>query len=365
MARIAVIGAGINGVMSAWALRKAGHEVVLFERASPMQATSQASTKLLHGGLRYLETGDWRLVYEALAERAWWLQQAPHLTRQLKLLLPIYKGRARPRLMIRLGLSLYDRLAPRGWPKHRWWPAAKVIAAMPALERNNLLGAFEFTDGQMDDLALGLWALQQASASGVVVRQSCAVHKISVLGQVHGDSFEEAFDLVCNLAGPWAEQLLNQSAMQGKVGLRLVRGSHLLLKGSLDIGLLLQAPQDNRVFFALPGFGRHTGLTVLGTTEAPHQLGDPIAASAAEQQYLEQAYLAYFPQANMAGLVVGSFAGVRPLVQQGASANVNTREHLMQVNGRCLTVLGGKWTTARALGEEVALQADKLIRQGV
>jgi glycerol-3-phosphate dehydrogenase len=362
MARIAVIGAGINGVMAARALAQAGHGVEVFERDVPMAQTSQASTKLLHGGLRYLETGDWRLVYEALAERSWWLEQAPHLTRQLPLLLPVYKGQGRARLLIKLGLSLYDRLAPRGWPRHHWWPAGKVLGAMPELSPDGLVGAFEFTDGQMDDLALGQWAADQLVALGATIHSSSAVTSVDTEGRLMCAGQIRQFDLICNLAGPWAAQLLKSSGVSMQADLRLVRGAHLVLSGAPEQGLLLQAPQDQRVFFVLPGMGRYAGMSIVGTTEAEQSLDDPIRISATEQDYLLAAFEQYFGAGSARARLKETYAGVRPLVRQSASANVNTREHHIETQGRLISVFGGKWTTSRMLGLEVAQRAEQLLK---
>ena len=124
--RVAVVGGGINGVMSAWSLRLRGHDVTLFERGVLMGATSSASSKLLHGGLRYLEQGDVRQVYEGLHERRWWMQRAPALTRRVELFLPLYRHAPHGRIALAAGLTAYDMLAGRaGLGRHRWWSAGR------------------------------------------------------------------------------------------------------------------------------------------------------------------------------------------------------------------------------------------------
>ena len=147
--RIAVIGGGINGLASAWQLALAGHQVELFERDALMQATSAASSKLLHGGLRYLEQGELRLVHEALQERRWWIKKAPHLTRRLPILYPIYRDGRRPRWQLKIGLWLYDFLSSRkGIGRHRWLTAEQTLRCSPGLKTAGLHGAFLFFDGQ-------------------------------------------------------------------------------------------------------------------------------------------------------------------------------------------------------------------------
>ncbi len=133
--KIAVIGGGINGLSSAWQLALAGHQVTLFERDELMQATSKSSSKLLHGGLRYLEQGEFRLVHEALQERRWWLKKAPHLTKRLPLLYPIYQKGQRPRWQIKIGLWLYDVLSgKKGIGRHRWLTAEQAKRCSPQLK---------------------------------------------------------------------------------------------------------------------------------------------------------------------------------------------------------------------------------------
>src|SRR5689334_13778635 len=150
--KCAVIGGGINGVMSAWALARRGHKVELYERGELMGATSSASTKLIHGGLRYLENGEFRLVREALRERTFWISSAPNLVHRLQLLVPMYKESRRPRWLIRCGLFLYDLLAgAANLGKHQWLHRSAVEKMCPELRSHDLLGAFAFFDAQMDD----------------------------------------------------------------------------------------------------------------------------------------------------------------------------------------------------------------------
>ena len=350
--RIAVVGAGINGVMTAWALARRGHEVVLFERGEPMGETSSASTKLLHGGLRYLETGHVALVREGLRERAWWIGQAPQFAHRLELLVPIRAGDGRPRWMIKAGLVLYDMLSgARRLGSHRWMSRAEVLARMPGLRGERLDGAYSFWDGQMDDRALGLWAARQAQAAGVELRAGCEVATVGEGGELRtavGEALR--FDAICNVAGPWAEDLLSASGLKTRHHLRLVRGSHILIDGPLPCGMLVQAPSDARVCFILPYLGR----IMIGTTEAEHPRGAPVRPSDAERDYLIDAWNAHFERRIDASDVRESFAGVRPLLAQPGDPNANTREHAIERHGRVVTVFGGKWTTSRVLGEQTA-----------
>src|SRR6185312_1026836 len=186
--KIAVVGGGINGIMSARALAQAGHRVVVFERDQIMRATSSRSTKLLHGGLRYLEHGHFGLVREALTERLWWIENAPDLARRIELVLPIYRRSLRPRWKIGLGLTAYDYLAGRSnLGSHRWRCREELMELCPELKAEGLVGGFTFYDGQMNDYQLGMWAAQAAVSMGVEILDRTSVDAISLNGQVRSE----------------------------------------------------------------------------------------------------------------------------------------------------------------------------------
>ncbi len=352
----AVIGGGINGVMTAWALRRRGHEVVLFERHRLMGATSSASTKLLHGGVRYLEQGEFRLVREALHERAWWLQAAPALCHPIRLLLPVRRHGGRPRWMLRAGLALYDLLAGSARiQRHQWIPVEQLEAVAPGMRTDGLLGAFAFWDGQMDDHQLGRWAAAQAQAAGVEIHEQCDVRDVREDGHCTVDGVRQQFDVIVNCAGPWAEQLLVQGGLVPKHHLDLVRGSHLVVDRPCPVGILAEVPDSRRIAFVLPWQGR----TLVGTTEVRQPLDEPIACSAEEAAYLRRFHDGVMREPLAAGEVVETFAGVRPLIRSADDPSRATREYEVDRHGRVLTVYGGKWTTARALGERVAALVER------
>jgi glycerol-3-phosphate dehydrogenase len=358
--KCAVIGGGINGVMSAWALAKRGHQVDLYERGELMGATSSASTKLIHGGLRYLESGEFRLVREALRERLFWLKSAPDLVHRIELILPVYRWSRRARWMLRAGLFLYDYLAGKAnLGRHRWLPATELQQHVPDLNSDDLLGGFAFFDAQMDDRALGLWAAEMARRSGANINTYTPVDALSTTGAVdlHGRTFD--YDIVINAAGPWAEALLHQSGIASAHRLDLVRGSHLLLNRPASHGLLVESPQEERFCFILPYKGR----TLLGTTEVRQRLEEAIECTPQEQSYLLNIYNRYIRVPARENEIAGKFAGVRPLIRSSANQSRATREYAIEVHGHLLTIFGGKWTTAHALGEKVASKAESLARR--
>ncbi len=347
---IAVVGGGINGLCCAWELARRGHTVELFERDEVVGATSSASTKLLHGGLRYLEHLELRLVREALVERRWWLDQVPEHTRTLALWLPIYADGPRRRWRIGLGLWLYDRLAgTANLGPHRWLDRDAVLAHCPDLDPAGLRGGFRFYEGQMDDRALGHWLADQARAAGALLHVGQAVERVHEDGRLVVGTGARRFDRIVNAAGPWAVRLLADSGLRTAVGLDLVRGSHLVCDRECRDGCLLQAP-DGRVVFVLP----YHGQTLIGTTEVRQSIEEPIACSADEEAYLLAVYNSHFVAPLTASAVISRFAGLRPLIRSAAEPGRATREYLIERRGALVNVYGGKWTTARALGRAVA-----------
>jgi glycerol-3-phosphate dehydrogenase len=360
---VAVVGGGINGLCIAWELARRGWQVELFERNRCLGQTSSASTKLLHGGLRYLEQGHLALVAESLRERARWLREVPQHCHWLPLLLPIYRQQARPAWQWRLGLGLYDGLALGQLPGFAHWlkPDA-VLQRQPGLKADGLLGAWQFWDGQMDEQALGSWVKRQARAEGVVIYKNCEVQRVDAAGGVAaavagaGSPSRRIYTWVVNACGPWAVELLERSGIPCLMQLDLVRGSHLLVPSQPGIplpdeGLFVEVPGSRRITFLLP----YKGDLLVGTTEQAQQLNQPARASPVEQEQLlglVSHYLpAWLPNAQQHGRW---FAGLRPIVRSRADVSCASREAEVQRNGRLLTVLGGKWTTARALAERLA-----------
>ncbi len=347
---IGIIGGGINGLCCAWQLAKQGHQVQLYERDTLMNATSSASSKLLHGGLRYLENREFRLVREALRERDAWIKRVPHIAQQLRLVIPIYQQSRRPGCVIALGLFLYDQLSGKSLlPQAKRLSAQELIRRDSQLKSEGLKGGFEFSDGQMDDQALGLWVAEQARQVGVNIAEHTEVTTLTQDGQViTANGVTHAHDRLINVAGPWAQRLLQKSAVDSPYQLDLVRGSHLILAYPCKKAYLLEAPNDRRIFFVRPWQGN----TLVGTTEVRQALTEPIACSPEEQSYLLNAWSHYFP--DIQPNVIDSFAGLRPLLRSAQDPSKATREYAIHRTGKLVTVLGGKWTTAMALAVKVS-----------
>ena len=358
--RIAVIGGGINGAGSAWELARRGYDVVLYEKGLCGAQTSSATTKMIHGGLRYLERMHVALVRESLRERAWLLEHAPDLVQPLEIMLPIYTDSPRSRATIKLGLMMYDRLArDANISTHRSLPVHEMLERAP-LREEGLRGGFSYWDAQVDDFALVRSVVASAVRDGATVREQTRVDALRRDGEQwivrteHGD--EASFDLIVNAAGPWMNELLRANGIRAPYVLSLVRGSHLVLRERVsDTGLLLQSTTDRRVFFVLPW--KET--TLVGTTEVVQKEPlDEVRATDEEIDYLIQRYNRYFREPLSRDGVRSTFAGVRPLVGRATNPSAIGRDFRVLRDGNVINVFGGKMTTFMALSRKVALRAD-------
>lgn len=358
--RIAVIGGGINGSGIAWELVRRGYGVTLFEKGICGAQTSSATTKMIHGGLRYLEHLHFGLVRESLRERAWLLRAAPQLVRPIEILLPVYDDSPRTRATIRLGLTLYDFLAGReNLERHRSLGAAELARLAPIVTAG-LHGGFAYWDAQVDDFALVRSVVASAKRDGAVIHEETPVVSLERAGG--GWLVETArlgaehFDLVVNAAGPWMNELLRANGIEAPYVLTLVRGTHIVLSRRVsDRGLLLQSTSDRRVFFALPW--KET--TLVGTTEVVQtEPLDTVRPHEEEIDYLVHRYNRYFREPIGRDDVQSAFAGVRPLVGRATNPSAIGRDFRVVRDGNLINVFGGKMTTFMSLARKVAMRVD-------
>lgn len=355
MERIAVVGGGINGAGIAWELARRDYPVVLFEKGECGAQTSSATTKMIHGGLRYLEHLHFGLVRESLRERAWLLEHLPELVHPIEILLPVYDDSPRSRPAIRLGLTLYDALAGRAKiAAHRSLPVQELVERAP-LREEGLRGGFSYWDAQVDDYALVRTVIAAAERDGAEIREHTRVESIDRDGDgwlVNG----EPFALVINAAGPWMNELLSENNIRARYVLSLVRGSHLVLKYRVSgAGMLLQSTSDRRVFFVLPW----KGTTLVGTTEVvQNEPPDRVHATEEEIAYLLARFNHYMRTPVTPADVASTFAGVRPLVGRASNPSAIDRDSRVVRSGNLINVFGGKMTTFMALARKVAMRAD-------
>jgi len=275
--RIGIVGAGVNGTSIAAACAARGHEVMLFDSGLAFAETSRKSSRMLHGGIRYLEQGHFGLVREALLERDDWQQLAPDATRVERFFFPIYGDSPRGRLVLYSGATLYQWLAGRfSVGKSRLHSVAEVTKAFPGLRSTGLRGAVSYCDVVMNDEDLAQTLVEEAKYRGVSLHEHTAISRIETTGFLNVNGTLQKFDRVINAAGPWASSLLERSGISSAFELEHVRGSHLILRVDLKHALVFQTAADQRIVFAIPiGQGR----TLFGTTEHAHDLAEPIVCS--------------------------------------------------------------------------------------
>lgn len=366
MLDLLVVGGGINGAGIARDAAGRGWSVCVCEQDDLAAHTSGASTKLIHGGLRYLQYGEFKLVRKALQEREVLHRLAPHLVTPTSFVMP-HAPPGRPAWMLRAGLWLYDHLAT-------------TSAAFPRAQRLDLHGdprgealqthlhtAFSYSDARVDDARLVLLNLLDAHERGtrVLTRTRCEQlirhrdHWYAVLRRRDGRMIRLRARAVANATGPWAGNLIERAGMDAPIGLRLVQGSHIVVPRlyAHDSAYLLQQP-DQRVVFVLPF---EDDYCLIGTTDLDYD-GDPgdVRASAAEVGYLCAAASRWLRRPVRPEQVIWQFSGVRPLLadhhQEAAAVTRDYRLHLDDQQAAILNVLGGKLTTFRVLAEEAVNQ---------
>jgi len=355
-----ILGGGINGAGLArdLALRAqtAGVtlKIALVEQRHFASGTSGKNSQLIHGGLRYLKQLEWRLVREALAERATLLEIAPHLVEPLPFLIPFY-GRV-ARFYYGAGLALYDWLAgDRNIARHAILPRADVERLEPGLARAGLVSAGIYYDCRVNAARLVLENLFDAARLGVAVANYVRAdgvtrengdYRVALADQLSGDRFDVRARAVVDATGPW------QPASE----LRLVRGSHLVLpKVNTSSYAIAHFAFDGRIFFIIP-WGPGEALSLVGTTDVDHEAGpDEVRISSEEIRYLERVLAELFPHA-VPVRVVSAYSSLRPLIRAStASATETSREHRIWTSPQgVVRIAGGKYTTYRKMCEEAA-----------
>lgn len=390
---LVVVGGGITGAGVARDAARRGLRVALVERDDWASGTSSRSSRLVHGGVRYLEHGHLRLVFEASRERRTLLRTAPHLVRPLAFTWPVYRGARVPRWKLEAGLTLYDALSRwRNAAAHRPLGRAGVLAREPALRAEGLAGGARYHDAATDDSRLTLATVLGAEAAGAVVRTHAegaglafvrdadgARVRVQVRDRLAGGGADGCVEAraraVVNCAGPWGDAVRRLADPAAPAAVLGAKGVHVLVPAA-RVGnrgaLTLLGPRDGRVFFVLPAGGTGAApFSVIGTTETPAECGpDDVRATVTDVAYLLDAANAYLPGARLTpDDVVSAWAGVRPLVAAGAGAGGATgaasREHAIAVDARGLvSVSGGKLTTYRAMAAEVVDACAALLGTG-
>jgi glycerol-3-phosphate dehydrogenase len=377
---LVVIGGGITGAAVARDAAARGLSVALLEREDWASGTSWRSTKLVHGGLRYLETGRVHLVFESLAERALLMEAAPHLVWPAEFLFPGYSDRGRPPWQVAVGLTAYDLLAlGRAPSRHQRLSRDEVLRRERLLDSPELVSGAVYPDGRTDDarltfenvldaVSLGAVAATRLDVDGLLRNPGGRVEGALARDRESGGAISVRARVVVNAGGPWGDRVRRLEDKGAPQLLRLSRGTHLVVPASrLRLGEIVAFPlADGRLLFAVPD----GAVTILGTTDTDFTgSADEVFADRADVDYLLAAARQTFPGAALSrDDITATFAGLRPLVRQpGRSLTETSREEAILVSdGGLVTVTGGKLTTHRRMAEKAVDRVARLLaRQGV
>lgn len=368
---VIVVGAGIHGAGAAQAAAAAGYSVLVIEQYNqPAQGTSSKSSKLIHGGLRYLESAEFHLVHECLKERANLLVNAPHLVKLVPFHIPVYKKTTRRPWKIMLGLLIYSLFSWKLFnhvPRRQW-------NDLDGLKTDDLNAVFNYYDAQTDDARLTRSVLASAQSIGAeiymgaifesaeLVEEGCRV-VFQQSNRQSGESITVSTRVLINAAGPWANDILQRvEPTPEQMEIELVQGTHIIVPGEVSHPYYLEAPQDRRAVFVTP-WKNHV---LIGTTENDYQ-GDPakVAPLDSEISYLLEVYNHYFERDLTRNDIVGAFAGLRVLPGGTGEIFKKSRDtHFGEdrpLNPRVVTIYGGKLTSYRATSEKLVNKLSKVL----
>lgn len=352
-----------------------GYEVLLLEQSDFGKGTSSRSTKLVHGGVRYLEQGNVSLVMEALKERGLLLQNAPHLVGNLGFVVPNYDWWEAP--FYGIGLKLYNLLAGKyGFGASRILSREETLERLPTIKTEGLKGGVIYFDGQFDDSRLLINLVATAFEQGATLLNYASVTALTKDGEGFvdgvrfrdcetGEEIEAQAKVVVNATGPFADGLRREADPSVQPMIAPSQGIHLVFDRSFlagDSAIMVPHTSDGRVMFAIPWHGH----TLVGTTDTP--IADPTLEPVAQEQEIEfilQTASLYLEKKPARADVLSVFAGIRPLVRSGESGNTSalSRDHTIRIeNSGLVTICGGKWTTYRHMAEDCVNQAATLAR---
>lgn len=359
---VVVIGGGIHGVGVAQAAAAAGYSVALLEQQELASGTSSRSSKLIHGGLRYLEGGDVSLVRESLRERELLLSLAPDLVERRQFFIPVYKHTSRNRWLLFAGLSLYTILA--GFNRRTRFTRVKKSHwnKLDGLKINDLIEVFQYTDAQTDDAALTRAVMKSAQSLGAELLCPAEFKKAKILkGHCEieyseaGQNRQASANVLVNAGGPWVRDIAQRcDPVMPMIEVENVQGTHLELLGQVAQGCYyLEVPKDRRAVFVMPW---KSDRTLLGTTENVYD-GNPAEVKPLDQEidYLLEVFSHYFPQRSTE--VLDSWSGLRVLPVSSSKAFKRSRETRLPIDSeqtpRVVSIVGGKLTGYRATAEKV------------
>jgi glycerol-3-phosphate dehydrogenase len=374
---ICIIGGGATGAGVALDATLRGYKVLLIEKGDFASQTSSKSTKLVHGGVRYLEQAvrnlDWhqfKMVYKALHERKTLLQNAPHLAHPLGLLTPCYTRWER--WYYRIGMWMYDKISgSTNLKSSRGLSKKEIQAEFPSIESHHLRGGVLYYDGQLNDARYALAILKEAERLGACIlnyaclnsfelgQKSLKIKKVSFADLISGAAYTISIRAVVNATGPFTDKVRILANPKMKPRMKVSRGAHIVLAAEFWTGntaLLIPKTDDGRVIFVIPW----RGSVLVGTTDDPDTLSENPVIQEEEKQYLISYFNRYSAKKATLGDITATFVGQRPLLQVQLDSAMNTdtkslvRDHEVEVDGRSklVSIMGGKWTTYRVMASD-------------
>ena len=340
---IGIVGGGITGLVVAIFLAKKGHAVSIFEKNKLLSETSSKTTKLLHGGLRYLENLHFQEVKNGLNDRSWWLENFPKNTKKLKISIPFSSQFSLSFIKSFIGIKLYESLA--GSKNIGSSFISKKDNETNSILKDKYKACISFYDGSMDDYSLGKELIALAKDLNINIFENNKVNQVDTDGSID----KNQFDKIILAVGPWSKILLEENNIQSKKDIDYIKGSHLIIEREIESGLMFSSICKSRYIFALP----YKGYTLLGTTEEKVSRPEMPEISKEEIRYLIDSYNQIIKKPILDSEIIDSYSGVRPLIKSKDNYHNSSRDFFIQENDSLLTIFGGKWTTSPSIARKI------------
>ena len=341
--KIGIIGGGITGLIVGIFLAKNGHEVSIFEKNTLLSQTSSKTTKLLHGGLRYLENFHFNEVKNGLNDRSWWLENFPKQTRKLKIAIPFKNKSSLAFIKSFLGIKLYEFLA--GSKNLDKSSISNHIKNDQFILKDKFKTYLSFFDGSMDDDSLGRELIALAKELNIEILEFNEIKSFDTQGKID----KNYFDKIILAVGPWSKMLLEQNNIKSQKDIDFIKGSHLIINRKSEFGLMFSGICKSRYIFALP----YKDFTLLGTTEEKVSHPELPEISKNEIHYLIDSFNQILKESISKEEIISSYSGVRPLIKSKDNFHKSSRDFFIQENDSLLTIFGGKWTTSPTIARKI------------
>ena len=341
--KIGIIGGGITGLIVGIFLAKKGHEVSIFEKNTLLSETSSKTTKLLHGGLRYLENFHFNEVKNGLNDRSWWLENFPKQTRKLKIAIPFKNKSSLAFIKSFLGIKLYEFLA--GSKNLDKSSISNHIKNDQFILKDKFKTYLSFFDGSMDDDSLGRELIALAKELNIEILEFNEIKSFDTQGKID----KNYFDKIILAVGPWSKMLLEQNNIKSQKDIDFIKGSHLIINRKSEFGLMFSGICKSRYIFALP----YKDFTLLGTTEEKVSHPELPEISKNEIKYLIDSFNQILKESISKEEIISSYSGVRPLIKSKDNFHKSSRDFFIQENDSLLTIFGGKWTTSPSIARKI------------